>query len=554
MKLVLGPLLRHAGTDEATVWVQTSEPGTVEVRPEGRRAATERTFTVEGHHYALIHVTELPPDTATPYEVALDGEVVWPEPESRFPPSVLRTHTPHDPVRIVFGSCRVAAPHEPPHTLRKDEHPDGREVDALRGLALRMAKTPAEEWPHALLLLGDQVYADEVHPGLEGHLDGGDMVVSYDDYVQLYVAAWGEPVIRWLLSTIPSAMIFDDHDVHDDWNTSIEWVTEMRQKAWWRKRIVSAFESYLIYQHLGNLSPVERAEFELYEHLRTAEDPTPRLRAFAKQADEEVEGTRWSFCRDIGPARVVMIDSRAGRVLDPGKRSMVDPDEWRWIEEHATGGVDHLLLGTSLPMFMGPALHWLEAWNEVVADGAWGKGVKIVAEKLRQELDLEHWPAFQASFRRMCDLLVEVGAGRRGAAPSTICLLSGDVHHAYLAEVGFLSGSGVQSSVWQAVCSPFRNPLDTKERRIILGAWTRGAGRTARALAKRAGVADPPVRWRLAHEKPWFNNQIAMLELEGKRATFVLEKAIPPEDGKGEPVLERVFARPIEPNADYTRT
>jgi len=361
-------------------------------------------------------------------------------------------------------------------------------------------------------------------------------------------------VIRWLLSTIPSAMIFDDHDVHDDWNTSIEWVTEMRQKAWWRRRIVAAFESYLIYQHLGNLSPTERAEFELYEHLRTAEDPTPRLREFAKRADEEVAGTRWSFCRDIGPARLVMIDSRAGRVLDPGNRSMVDPAEWRWIEEHARGDVDHLLIGTSLPMFMGPAMHWLEAWNEVVADGAWGKVVKKIAERLRQELDLEHWAAWQSSFRMMCDLLTEVGAGRRGEAPSTIAVLSGDVHHAYLAEVGFLPGSGVKSSVWQAVCSPFRNPLDSKERRVILACWTRPAGLVARALARRAGVSDPPVRWRLAHEKPWFNNQVAMLEFHGKRATFVLEKALSPDDGKGEPVLERTFERAIEPNAEYMRT
>ena len=92
-------------------------------------------------------------------------------------------------------------------------------------------------------------------------------------------------------------------------------------------------------------------------------------------------------------------------------------------------------------MFMGPAMHWLEAWNEVVADGAWGKAVKKIAEKLRQELDLEHWPAWQSSFRRMCDLLTEVGAGRRGEAPSTIAVLSGDVHHAYLAEVGFLPGT-----------------------------------------------------------------------------------------------------------------
>jgi hypothetical protein len=552
VKLHLGPLLRHAGTDEATIWVQTEGPCEVEVRPQGAAAASEKTFSVEGHHYALVHVTGLERDAATPYEVALDGEVVWPEPDSRFPPSVLRTNTKDDPVRIVFGSCRVAAPHEPPHTLRKDEHPEGREVDALRGLALRMRELAPEEWPHALLLLGDQVYADEVHPAVERQIEG-DEVVTYDDYVKLYTAAWGEPVIRWLLSTVPSAMIFDDHDVHDDWNTSIEWVTEMRQKEWWRKRIVAAFESYLIYQHLGNLSPSERAEFDLYEHLRTDPDPTPRLREFARIADEEVEGTRWSFCRDIGPARVVMIDSRAGRVLDPGKRAMVDEGEWRWITEHATGDVDHLLIGTSLPLIMGPAMHWLEAWNELVADGAWGKAVKKVAEKLRQGLDLEHWPAFQDSFRRMCDLLLDVGAGRRGKAPSTICVLSGDVHHAYLAQVGFRPGSGVESAVWQAVCSPFRNPLDSNERRIILGAWTKTAGLITRALAHRAGVRDPDVQWRLAHEKPWFNNQVASLELDGRRATFVLEKAIPPDDGKGEPKLERVFERPIEPNPGFAR-
>src|SRR3954449_10242785 len=122
MKLDLGPLLRHTGTDEATVWVQTSDPCLVEVRADGVESASERTFTVEGHHYALVHVTGLPAGESTPYEVALDGEVVWPEPDSDFPPSVIRTHRRQDPVTIIFGSCRVAAPHEPPHTLRKDEH------------------------------------------------------------------------------------------------------------------------------------------------------------------------------------------------------------------------------------------------------------------------------------------------------------------------------------------------------------------------------------------------------------------------------------------------
>ena len=90
---------------------------------------------------------------------------------------------------------------------------------------------------------------------------------------------------------------------------------------------------------------------------------------------------------------------------------------------------------------MGPAMHWLEAWSEQSSPTAPGAApVKKVAEKLRQELDLEHWPAFQDSFLRMCAHLREVGAGEHGEAPSTICVLSGDVHHAYLAEVGFPPG------------------------------------------------------------------------------------------------------------------
>ena len=546
MELALGPLLRHTSTDEATVWVQASAPCTVEVRAAGR-AFSEPTFTVEGHHYALVLVTGLEPGTATPYEVALDGRPVWPQPG--WPPSVLRTHPADGPVQIVFGSCRVAAPHEPPYTLRKDVDKRGREVDALRGLALRMREQPPDEWPHALLLLGDQVYADEIHP----HMDVDGEVTSFDDYVALYRASWGEPVIRWLLSTIPSAMIFDDHDVHDDWNTSVEWIAEMRAKPWWRDRIVAAFESYFIYQHLGNLDRAGLEDSEVYRKLRTLEDPTEMLREFARRADLEVEGTRWSYRRDIGNARVVMIDSRAGRVLDPGRRSMVDAHEWQWITEQLTGDVDHLLIGTSLPLFMGPALHYLEAWNEVTADGGWGPLVKKLAEKLRQELDLEHWPAFRASFERMCGLLADVGAGRRGEAPSTICVLSGDVHHAYLAEVGFPRGAGVRSAVWQAVCSPFRNPLATHERRVILAAWTRPVAWVARALARLAGVPDPSVRWRLAHERPWFNNQVARLELDGRRAMFVLERAVPPEDGIGEPELECVFRRTLEPNAVFSR-
>jgi PhoD-like phosphatase len=545
-ELILGPMARWAGTTEATVWVETDGPCEVQVRPDGAPIATERTFHVEGHHYAIVHVRGLPEDTPTPYTVTLDGELVWPLPDSPFPPSTLRTHSPDGPSRVVFGSCRTAYPHEPPWSLTPDDHDAGREVDALRAVALRMAAGDPDEYPHTVLLLGDQVYADEVSPDTLAFIKGrrdtrippGETIADFEEYTRLYQEAWSDPPIRWLLSTVPSASIFDDHDVIDDWNTSDKWVATMRATDWWDRRVVGGFMSYVLYQHWGNLHPETLGELEIYQRVREAEDGGEELARYALRCDREVAGARWSYCRDLGRTRIVMIDSRAGRVLTPGGRSMVDAEEWEWIREHAHGDFDHLLIGTSLPLFMAPALHYLEAWNEAVCDGAWGGLAARVAEKLRQGLDLEHWAAFRTSFEAMCELLADVGAGRNGSAPASIVVLSGDVHHAYLAEVAFARGSGVQSRVWQATCSPFRNPLNAKEQRAVRLGFTRVMAAFGRLLARAARVPPPPVRWRFQDGDPRFDNQVGTLELDGRRAFGRLERSRPSDRGSEHPVLE----------------
>ena len=191
----------------------------------------------------------------------------------------------------------------------------------------------------------------------------------------------------------------------------------MRATGWWDERIVGAFMSYWCYQHLGNLSPEDREEDACYRAVRAADgDAGAIVRDFAFRADREVAGARWSYRRDIGRTRIVMMDSRAGRVLEPGGRSMVDAEEWDCIEEWTRGDFDHLLLGTSLPVFLGRGMHYLEAWNEAVADGAWGALASGAAERLRQGLDLEHWAAFGDSLRALERLLGEIASGRRGGA------------------------------------------------------------------------------------------------------------------------------------------
>ncbi|HEU4494224.1 MAG TPA: alkaline phosphatase family protein, partial [Rubrobacteraceae bacterium] len=91
--MILGPLLRHVGPSDATVWVETDAACEVEVRA-GKLSGRSPTFAVEGHHYALVVITGLEPGSVHDYEVLLDGEVLWPEAGSPLPPSTIRTILP----------------------------------------------------------------------------------------------------------------------------------------------------------------------------------------------------------------------------------------------------------------------------------------------------------------------------------------------------------------------------------------------------------------------------------------------------------------------------
>ena len=114
-ELILGPLLRHVGERDATVWVETDEACEVEVLGH-----TEQTFCVDGHHYALVCIEGLETGSRYEYEVRLDGERRWPVSDSGFPASQIRTLDPEGELRVSFGSCRIALPLEPPYVLTKD--------------------------------------------------------------------------------------------------------------------------------------------------------------------------------------------------------------------------------------------------------------------------------------------------------------------------------------------------------------------------------------------------------------------------------------------------
>ena len=538
VSLRLGPLLRHVGPTTATVWVETDAPCDVRIRVAGGAVSAARTFTVHGHHYAVCEIEGLPSGAALPYEVFLGEDRVWPEPDSPLPPSVLRTLDSEAPTRLLYGSCHTPTGDTPEGLVRYGP-------DMLRATARRLAQEGIEgkgaDGNLVLLLIGDQVYADEIQEPMRAYLqqarlrqvrrsDHGDdapedEVVRYDEYAELYRQAWSDPQVRWLLSTVPTLMVFDDHDIRDDWNTSAAWRRAMDEHPWWRTRVTSGLGAYWVYQHVGNLSPDARAKdplwAELRDHIERDADAGDTLDSFAWQAHSEPSSYRWSHRHDVGGVRILVTDTRCARALgegDPsdGSRSILGPEGHEWLDEHLTGGPEHLVVASTVPVLLPPSVHHLEAWNEAVCGGAWGSAARGPAEKLRQALDLEHWGAFQYSFHRLADAVLEVARGERGPAPATVLLLSGDVHFSYLARARARAGE-TTSRVTQLVSSALCNQLPPNFRRAaaLSASWPFHVA--GRIMTRMARVRRSPLDWRMA-ERPYFGNTIGEVAFDGREA------------------------------------
>ena len=439
--LELGPILRHVGETTASVWVQTSAPAKVTVL-----GCTARTFEVQGCHYALVPVQGLTPDSTLEYQVHVDDVLAWPEPDSEFPPSVIRTRGPEtaDRLRVIFGSCRYPKTGD----AKLD---DKLGLDALDCYATRLQAMPVDDWPDALLLLGDQVYADELTPEARRHLAG---------------------------------------------------------------------------RRSNKISDAEASQGV----LAADGDCWPHLVELADRADSEVDGDkglRFSFRWDLGRSRLIMVDSRNARILDSGDRKMLGDREFRWLEDQVEDGLDsldHLVIGSSLPWLLPPALGDMQTVNEIAAnrDGVRGQ----LADKVRQTADLEHWPAFLKSFLRLSEL-IRHAASQADRGPASVSVLSGDVHHSYAARADFTGEPTAR--VHQLVCSPVHNYVPAFVKPAFRLGWSPRAARITRRWARRHGAPTLPMSWRNL-SGPLFGNTIATLNAKGRNADVVFEQ--PRDDGR----------------------
>lgn len=556
--LLLGPLIRRSSELGFAVWVEVAKEArvTVTVHPLAEPAGagpsqsfSDDTFCVGGHHYAIVDVDGLEHGECYAYEIELDtGEVVWPDPDLDLPPSQVQMWQPDTPFRISGGSCRQQAPQDRRKRrsfLRRSASPvtDELGADALAALAHEIQEGHRER-PHLLMLSGDQVYADERHEVMTTELeerrggppkDGWPQITSFEEYTWLYERTWAHPLVRWLLSSVPSVMIFDDHDVIDDWNISDTWADDIAAEPWWTARLESSLMAYWVHQHLGNLSREERADDELYQRVRSADDGQAALCEFASNAGTGAgrQEVSWSYRVTAGPIQVVVLDGRNGRVLEPGRRSMLSPRDWDFLDE-ALDDDPNVLIVSSVPWLLPPGVHHLERFVSQLVGGRWGARVARWAEKLRRSIDLEHWAAFGSSVDQLTERLrASVDANGRRFPP---VVFSGDVHFAYLAQQPLEHGV----SAFQLVSSPMRQGDANYEQVARWTAMTSAFDTTMRRLLARGlrRKASPCAHRVLAGI--WTDNNIASLVYSGDGVHVRLDAADLTEDGLVlHPLLER---------------
>lgn len=337
--------------------------------------------------------------------------------------------------------------------------------------------------PQQLFMTGDQVYADDVSPALLGalrsfaqkHIDPADQeertelsahaaqlapgqrqllvqntgkmtsgeaqshLITLGEFYAAYLFAWSPvvwpealqkdpqlqsfaqtlPKVRRVLANIATYMIFDDHEITDDWYIRAPWCEATLGNALGRRIIRNGLAAYALFQHWGN-DPSEYEGDRPGAKLLTAIAGWDGTKGKAAQIEQHAyvpragqnldsagpQALRWSW-RWQGPDyEVLAMDSRTRRRFDGKSASLVSvPDIDAMFATPRQG---------SLTILLAPA----PILGERVLEG-----VQSAAQACGQtyKVDAEAW-GHSPTYEHLIVRLME---------RSPVIALSGDVHYGY---------------------------------------------------------------------------------------------------------------------------
>ncbi|MCU4674366.1 alkaline phosphatase D family protein [Catenovulum sp. 2E275] len=612
LSVLAGPILRKITPNQMTIWLATSKPVDIElslfVSPEqtlhydSANGDTCHTLTASPHcYFHLIHFQleeTLPFDSWVGYDLKfhhhdlpaiklteLIDDICYPGKST--PGFVLRSKLEH----ILHGSCRK------PHHKGNERQTDGLVVaDEFLQTRIESPNT----WPGALIMSGDQIYADDVatpmlvaihrllkelnwasekfngaqidnsdelktNASYYNHREqilpkdkvggevkkllfssvkkpiftsdnAGNHLIALDEVLAMYLLAWSpEPwcftdfsmpdeiaeeeretyykqqqvletfvknlnQVRRVMAHLPCAMIFDDHDVTDDWNLTANWEKTAYQNDFSKRILGNALFAYFICQGWGN----EPSNFSpaLIEKVQQSLDQLGE-QTHQDLIDDLLNFGHWHYHWQTTP-KLLVLDSRTQRW-----QSLSKPDkpsglmDWEALIElqQSLFEQESVVLVSPAPMF---GVKLIEAIQQVFT---WfGKPLMV---------DAENWMAHKGAAYTLLNLF------RHPKTPQNFVILSGDVHYSFAFKVS-LRGRKNSPNIWQITSSGLKNefPPDLLNWLDRLNRWLYAPWSPLNWFTKRKNMKVKPIKPAQASHGERLLNQagIGLVELDEKGA------------------------------------
>lgn len=240
---------------------------------------------------------------------------------------------------------------------------------------------------------------------------------------------------RRLLAHIPTYMIFDDHDVTDDWNLTVGWEQAAYGNAFSKRIIGNALASYWLFQGWGNEPDNFNDEFHQIAQDYFSQPENKQQEAWI---DHLYPFEQWHYTTDTSP-KMVVLDTRTRRWRSESR--MNKPSglmDWEAMMEfqQALLDEDKVIIVSAAPMF---GVKFIEALQRLMT--LLGKPLVI---------DAENWMAHPGSANTLVSIFTHT------KTPSNYVILSGDVHYSFAYDIQLRSRKS-SPNIFQITCSGIKN-------------------------------------------------------------------------------------------------
>lgn len=271
--------------------------------------------------------------------------------------------------------------------------------------------------------------------------------------------------VRRLMAHLPTYMIFDDHDVTDDWNLTAKWEEAAYGHPFSKRIIGNALIGYTLFQGLGNAPQKFKTEII---PLIDAFFSKPDTAEHDLLIDELLKFDHWHYSLNTTP-KLVVLDTRTHRWRS--ESNLAKPSglmDWEALMEfqHELVGQSNVIIVSAAPMFGVKLIETIQRTATML-------GASLL-------VDAENWMAHPGT----ANTLLSIFQHRK--TPEQFVILSGDVHYSFAYDIRIrFRKAGPQ--IYQITCSGIKNQFPEKLIPIFdkLNGWLYGHFSPLNFLTKR---------------------------------------------------------------------